>query len=128
MRWVFPTGDIFDTAGAVTDDGAVVAGSADGHVYSIDLRTGAQRWVFAAHHSQNNGAEQYQGKQCGRDWSGVGLLGPQGGPSNWFEGHVKIAPKGRVLVGSDNYRLYRYAHVILFLMFQFAFRRAYVLD
>src|SRR5207237_10469537 len=33
---------------AIAIDGAVIVGSREGHVYSVDSKTGTQRWVFPA--------------------------------------------------------------------------------
>ncbi|MBX9581935.1 MAG: PQQ-binding-like beta-propeller repeat protein, partial [Gemmataceae bacterium] len=42
-RWAFKTGDAVEGAPAVAG-GVVYAGSADKHLYALDLKTGQQRW------------------------------------------------------------------------------------
>ena len=47
IKWKFRTGGRVDASPAVAD-GVVFVGSADNHLYAIDLATGEQKWKFAA--------------------------------------------------------------------------------
>jgi outer membrane protein assembly factor BamB len=47
VLWTFKGGDAFEGAAAISG-GVVYAGCIDGHLYAIDIRTGAEKWRYAA--------------------------------------------------------------------------------
>ncbi|MBV8197908.1 MAG: PQQ-binding-like beta-propeller repeat protein, partial [Candidatus Eremiobacteraeota bacterium] len=57
LGWSFPTGgSSLDGASILTDGSTAYAGSGDGHVYAINIATGAQTWSFATQSTGETGS------------------------------------------------------------------------
>ncbi|MHA1855755.1 MAG: outer membrane protein assembly factor BamB family protein [Promethearchaeota archaeon] len=90
VKWSIETEGVIDSSALLDNQGHVIFGSGDAHVYCLNRETGISVWTFKAH------TEEEASEQFNLEIHNV----------NWFEGNIGMLADGTILAPNDNQILY----------------------